>query len=161
MGRARYLLVAAAAFTPVLRAARAQAPASVRSSREPVAFVTNEASLDISVVDLARRRVVATIPVGARPRGIQVSPDGRHVFVAVSDEAANAESDRDAIVVLDATTRREIGRFKAGTDPEQLAVAPDGLRIFAANEDAGTATVIDLRTTRVLSTAVVGIETEG
>ena len=47
-------------------------------------FVTNENSGDISVIDVATQKVVATIPVGKRPRGIRLSRDGSQVFVALS-----------------------------------------------------------------------------
>ena len=129
--------------------------------RALLAFVSNEASHDISVVDLDARRVVATIPVGGRARGIQAPPGGRVVYVAVSDDSPTVESSADAIVAIDVATLRVTSRIEAGTDPEQLAVSTDGRRIFAANEDAGTATVIDLRTRKTLSSAVVGIEPEG
>ncbi|HWE44015.1 MAG TPA: cytochrome D1 domain-containing protein [Gemmatimonadaceae bacterium] len=142
-------------------AAFAADAAAQRSGRAPLAFVSNEASHDISVVDLGARRVVATIPVGGRARGVQAAPGGRVVYVAVSDDSPTVESSADAIVAIDVATLRVTGRIEAGTDPEQLAVSTDGRRIFAANEDAGTATVIDLRTRKTLSSAVVGIEPEG
>jgi YVTN family beta-propeller protein len=44
-------------------------------------FVSNEGSNDISVID-TRSAYRATIPVGSRPRGIAVSPDGKRVYVA-------------------------------------------------------------------------------
>src|SRR5262245_11890262 len=47
-------------------------------------FVTNENGGDITVVDVAAAKAVATIPVGKRPRGIRVSPDGSTLFVALS-----------------------------------------------------------------------------
>ena len=47
-------------------------------------FVTNENGGDISVIDVATQKVVATIPVGKRPRGIRLSHDGAHVYVALS-----------------------------------------------------------------------------
>ena len=47
-------------------------------------FVTNESGGDISVVDVGAQKVVATIPVGKRPRGIRLSPDGTLLFVALS-----------------------------------------------------------------------------
>jgi YVTN family beta-propeller protein len=39
-----------------------------------MAYVSNEASNDVSVVDLVRRAVVATIPVGNAPRKVAVQP---------------------------------------------------------------------------------------
>src|SRR5437764_12229261 len=46
--------------------------------------VSNEKSGDITLVDGATRNVLATIPVGKRPRGIIASPDGKMVYVALS-----------------------------------------------------------------------------
>src|SRR5512134_3086528 len=47
-------------------------------------FVTNEVSGDISVIDVAAQKVITTIQVGKRPRGIRVSPDGSTLYVALS-----------------------------------------------------------------------------
>ena len=56
-------------------------------------FVTNEGSDTVSVIDAATNQVIKTVPVGKRPRGIGISPDGSEVYVAVSGE--------NKIVVLD------------------------------------------------------------
>src|SRR3990170_3823364 len=63
---------------PAVPAAAATPPAAGR------VFVTNEGSGDITVVDVATRAVVATIPVGKRPRGIRLSPDRTVLYVALS-----------------------------------------------------------------------------
>src|SRR3954468_15031717 len=47
-------------------------------------FVTNERSNDVSVIDGETNAVVATIPVGKRPRGIHPSPDGKHIYLVES-----------------------------------------------------------------------------
>src|SRR5687768_10642616 len=47
-------------------------------------YVTNENSGHLGVIDTATRKVVATIRLGKRPRGIKVSPDGRTLYVALS-----------------------------------------------------------------------------
>ena len=44
------------------------------SSDGATAYVSNEASNDVSVVDLVRRAVMATIPVGNAPRKVAVQP---------------------------------------------------------------------------------------
>lgn len=127
----------------------------------PLLFVSNEGSASISVIDLERRRMVATIPVGSRPRGIHVAPDGRSVLVALSDEASTTESDRDAVAVIDLDRLGVTARHPVGTDPEQFAISPDGRTLFASNEDAGTVSVTDLSSGRVLATLLVGVEPEG
>src|SRR5206468_8271456 len=47
-------------------------------------FVTIEASGDLTVIDAATQTVVATAPLGKRPRGIKVSPDRKSLYVALS-----------------------------------------------------------------------------
>src|SRR5262245_45669606 len=47
-------------------------------------FVTNEMSGDLTVIDTATRQVVATIPLGKRPRGVRLSPDESTLYVALS-----------------------------------------------------------------------------
>src|SRR5581483_2953699 len=47
-------------------------------------YVSNEKSGDVTVIDGATFKAVATFPVGKRPRGIHASPDGKTVYVALS-----------------------------------------------------------------------------
>src|SRR2546422_9797767 len=47
-------------------------------------YVTNEASGDLTVIDASTQAVIATAPLGKRPRGIKASPDGRTLYVALS-----------------------------------------------------------------------------
>lgn len=49
-------------------------------------YVTNENDDSITVLDPERQTVLATVAVGARPRGIKVSPDGRRAYVALGEE---------------------------------------------------------------------------
>src|SRR5213596_3561255 len=47
-------------------------------------FVSNERSGDVTVIDGASDTVVATLPVGKRPRGIHATTDGKRLFVTLS-----------------------------------------------------------------------------
>ena len=59
------------------------------TAREPPRlYVSCEESGTVSVIDLDNNVVSATIPVGKRPRGIQLSPDHATVFVALSGSPA-------------------------------------------------------------------------
>src|SRR5262249_58942202 len=57
---------------------------SIALAESALVFVSNEKSGTVSVIDPSAGAVVATVPVGKRPRGIQPSPAGRRVYVAVS-----------------------------------------------------------------------------
>ncbi len=47
-------------------------------------YVSNERAGTITVIDAGNLKVIDTIPVGKRPRGIHASPDGCKVYVALS-----------------------------------------------------------------------------
>ncbi|MEO8181183.1 MAG: beta-propeller fold lactonase family protein [Deltaproteobacteria bacterium] len=53
-------------------------------AKQLVLLVSNEASNDISFVDAASDTVLRSVPVGKRPRGLKVSPDGARLYVALS-----------------------------------------------------------------------------
>ncbi len=128
---------------------------------EPLLIVTNEGSSDVTILQAAREQPLATIRFAERPRGLQLDREGRHGWVALSDERPTEEGDGDAIAVIDLREGRVIARHAAGSDPEQFAVSHDGAVLVAANEDAGTATLTDMRRGTVLATLIVGIEPEG
>src|SRR5450631_688747 len=47
-------------------------------------YVTNERSGDLSEIDASTFQVIATVPLGKRPRGIHASPDHRFLYIALS-----------------------------------------------------------------------------
>ena len=63
------------------------------------AYVANSGSANVSVIDLAKRAVIATIRVGGAPGLAKVSPDGK--LVVVSNRADNTVSiiDTDKLAV--------------------------------------------------------------
>ena len=81
------LVCLAALFTgcssppPVKEAEKAPAPAE---STAPRIYVTNEVSGDMTVIDSGTNNVIATVPLGKRPRGIHASPDRKTIYVALS-----------------------------------------------------------------------------
>ena len=95
----------------------------------------------MTVIDPARvAEAVTTIDVGSRARGIQPSPDGRTLYVAVS---AREGVGQNAIVCIDAEKGRVVRRLPSGPDPEQLAVSPDGRTLWVSNEASSRASAID------------------
>ena len=59
-----------------IAAAPAAAPAAPPQPPALGLYVTNEQSGDLSIIDVDAGKVVGTIPLGKRPRGIVASPDG-------------------------------------------------------------------------------------
>ena len=53
----------------------------------PFAYITNNGSDTVSVIDTATNTVVDTVAVGANPFGVAVHPDGNTVYVANNQDA--------------------------------------------------------------------------
>ena len=151
-------------------------------------FVTNERSGDVTVIDGGDFKVVGTIAVGKRPRGIHASPDGRTVYVALSgtpiegppqldaqgnpilkknnksddeDDDSKADKSADGIGMVNVAQKKLVGRISAGSDPEEFVLSKDGTRIYVSNEDIKTASVINIASGKVEHIIPVGREPEG
>ena len=118
----------------------------------PRVFVTNEEGNDVSVIDTEQNKVIATIPVGKRPRGIGVAPDGKEIYVAISGD--------NAIAVIDPGTLKLVRTFNSGEDPETFAVHPNG-NLYISNEENAKASVFNPKTGELVAEIKVGLEPEG
>jgi YVTN family beta-propeller protein len=114
-------------------------------------LVSNEGSGTVSLIE--RDTVVATIPVGNRPRGIAVAPDGKRAYVALGKD--------DAVAVIDIAARRTVDRIPVGADPEQVAISPDGRTIYVSNEALDSATAVTVSGHALRFRVAVGREPEG
>ncbi len=125
--------------------------------REPAHWVcvSNERDGTVTVIDGRTRALVSTIRLGKRPRGIQGSPDGRWLYVAMSGSpegrdpgATPPESlpppDRsaDGIAVVDLRALAPARFLQAGVDPAQLALSPDGSILYVANGEGATLSLV-------------------
>ena len=134
-------------------------------------YVTNERSNDVTVIDGSTDAVVATFPVGKRPRGIHPARDGKRVFVALSGsprmapgvetERAPADKAADGLGVIDPVARKMIDRWHAGSDPEEFAISKDGNSAFIANEDDASVIIVDLSSGQTRGKVKVSEEPEG
>jgi YVTN family beta-propeller protein len=152
----------------------ATAAAAEPGGKALLAYVTNEGSEELTVIDTRTDSVVATIPVGTRPRGVKVSPDGKTVFVALSGsprcpptmpdkecEKLKADKSKDGVAVVDAAARKVARVLPGGSDPEAFDISKDGGTLFVSNEDAGTASIVDVASGKIRATVPVGKEPEG
>ncbi|WP_233151604.1 YncE family protein [Pelomonas sp. KK5] len=94
-----------------------------------LAYITNQGSHDVSVIDLDMQRVVATVPVGRSPAGVVAASAIGRVFVSNPDS-------RD-ISVIDMATQAVVGRLEAGQGPVGIDASADGRRLYVADWYAG------------------------
>ncbi|PXY32128.1 serine/threonine-protein kinase [Prauserella muralis] len=90
----------------------------------------------------------ATIPVGQRPEGVAVSPDGARVYVT--------NSEAGTVSVLAAGDGRVVATVDVGAEPGGVAVSPDGAVVYVADYGSDTVSVIDAGRAEVTTTIPVG-----
>src|SRR6185436_5854500 len=83
-----------------------------------LAYVSNEKSNTVSIIDIDKLAVIKTIKVGQRPRGIELSKDGKFILVAVGDD--------DTIQVIDTNSHEIVATLTSGPDPELFTQDPTG-----------------------------------
>ena len=121
---------------------------AVPAQAKPFAYVTNGGSNTVSVIDTGSNTVVATIAVGALPRGVAITPDGTRAYVP------NAGS---TVSVIDTATNTAVASISVGANPQVVAITPDGTRAYVTNSTIpGMVSIIDTATNTVVATVAVG-----
>jgi PQQ-dependent catabolism-associated beta-propeller protein len=118
------------------------------------AYVSDEQADVVHVIEGGQwAKPAYAIAVGARPRGMALSPDGRRLYVAVSDD--------DRIDVVDLAARKVVDHLPSGPDPERFALSPDGRWLYIANEDDAKVSFLDIAAKKIVREVEVGAEPEG
>jgi YVTN family beta-propeller protein len=105
---------------------------ALTQSTAPRIYVTNEVSGDLSVIDSASLKVITTVPLGKRPRGIHSSPDHKTLYVALSgtpiagpdvDESTLPPPDKsaDGIGVFDVVQNKVVRMANISTSPTKTS----------------------------------------
>jgi len=119
-----------------------------------LAYVSNEASNCVTVIDRQENLVVGTIAVGEAPRGIIASDDGTKVYVA--------NSGSNSISVIDTSANRVINTIEnRGYTPEELALSGDDNILYVTNPFSNNVSVIDVVSKVVIARIDVGKKPTG
>jgi PQQ-dependent dehydrogenase (methanol/ethanol family) len=147
-------------------------PSRTSAASEFRVYVSNEDSNSVSVIDPVAQRVLATVPVGKRPRGLKLAADGQALYVALSGSPkagpasnpaglAAPERSADGVGIVDLATGRLTRVLASGPDPESFDLTPDGRSLYAANEESAVVSRVELAAGKVTSVIAVGKEPEG
>src|ERR1035437_1245398 len=118
------------------------------SANAQTAYIVNYGSNNVSVINLTTNTVTGTIPVGANPDAIAISPDGSKAYVANYDV-------NGTVSVINTATNTVIATITVGTDPYAVAVSPDGSQVYVSNWSDGTLSVINAATNTVSATCLL------
>jgi DNA-binding beta-propeller fold protein YncE len=99
-----------------------------------LAYVTDEGTGDLSVIDLARHTIVGRVFVGLKAHHLGTSPDGRRIWVALGETART-------VVRLDSSNPRKprvLGRFHPRFGAHDVSFAPDGRTVWVSSPSRST-----------------------
>jgi YVTN family beta-propeller protein len=99
------------------------------------------------VIATATNTVVAIVPVGTRPQGVVITPDGAYAYVA------NQYS--GTVSVIATATNTVVDTISGLAYPAQLSITPDGAYAYVVTAAADTVSVIATATNTVVDTIPV------
>lgn len=104
-------------------------------------FTANIASDTVTAINLGappNRENIVQIAVGKQPEAIDISPDGKEVWVGLNAEGA--------IDIVDTATNKFKEKIKLGERPYRVEFTPDGKRVFATVPNTKEIVVLDAAT---------------
>jgi YVTN family beta-propeller protein len=102
-------------------------------------------------LDLTQLKVIATLnlrPKPASPQDVKLSPDGTLLYTA--------DQDRGGLWVIDPKKFKTLGFIHTGAGAHGLYPSRDAKRLYVSNRTAGTISVINFATSRVVKTWRLG-----
>jgi YVTN family beta-propeller protein len=122
----------------------------------PFAYITISAANEVWVIDTATNTVTAKIPVGAKPAGVAVAPNGKRVYVANIMAGTVSEIETATNTVTATISVGALSGFGG------LAVSPDSAHVYAAAAGSGgSLSVIDVATGSVTHILGIGASPNG
>ena len=140
-------------------------------------YVADEGASVVSVIDATSFKKIGSIAVGQGPHNVQVSPDGKWVWVTNNGDLAKAAetmpaekmpkaehgamAGAGAVWVIDAATDAVVAKVPVGMHPAHVVVASDGRTAYVTNGGDNTVSVLDAAARRVIGVVPVGASPHG
>ena len=102
----------------------------------------------LAVLDLTKRALVGTFPLGGLPRALNVSPDGKTVYFT--------EADSPVVHVWNIEAQHEAAGIPVQDSPHHVVFTADGGLALVVNQVPGTLSLIDPATAAAAASIKVG-----
>lgn len=110
-------------------------------------LVTNWCGFSLDIIDVAKDRVIKTIPIGRHPRGIIISPDSKFAYVA----------EMGGVYVRRVNLQTwKIKKLYVGSGPRALVISPDGRYLYLTLNTSGGVLKYDLKTNKQVKETITG-----
>jgi YVTN family beta-propeller protein len=116
---------------------------ALAAGNAPKAYVGLFKDNAVGVIDTGTNKMITTIPIPKGPHGMEISADGK--FVYVSNEGSTMVS------VIDTASDKISQSIEVGPSPHGLALSRDGTRLLVAVNGADNVAVVDTKTNAVIS----------
>ncbi|RAJ87263.1 YVTN family beta-propeller protein [Chitinophaga dinghuensis] len=146
-------------------------PLGIGLCNDNIAFVALAITNEVAVVDVAKGKLISTIPVGVCPYAVVISKDKKLAFVsnfggphpgkndrteksAGTDVAVDERSValRGSVTVIDVQSRKKIADITTRIHPESMVLSPDGKSLYVTDDSGDGVSVIDVKTLKVAHT---------
>ena len=112
------------------------------------AYVPNQGSASVSVIDTASQTLVDSIGLGNGSLWAAISPNGERLYVTSAG----------TVSVVDTTNNTVVASPAVGSSPIGISIEPTGARVYVANSVSNSVSVLSTATNAVVATIPVGIQ---
>jgi YVTN family beta-propeller protein/uncharacterized repeat protein (TIGR03803 family) len=113
----------------------------------PFAYVANNSSNTVSVINIPTGQILNNILVGSGPWGTAISPDQTQVYVT--------NNQGNSVSVINAASGSVVNTIPVQSSPFGVIFTPDGTQAYVVNGSSNTVSVINTATQTVIATVQV------
>jgi YVTN family beta-propeller protein len=113
------------------------------------AYIVNESSNTVSIIDTINNTVIGSVNVGILPNEVAINPTGTKIYVT------NGQS--ETVSVISRYIETVETTVRVGPNPFYIAVNPDGKTIYVTNNGGDSVSLIDTASNTVRNTIHLGI----
>src|SRR5229473_2812131 len=132
--------------------------ASVPAAAQCDAYVAQNASNSVWVINTMTDAAVAVIPVQFSPLGVAITPNGAFAYVTNTGAVCDLcpFNQPSSVSVIDTATYSVVATIPVGQYPAGVAITPNGAFAYVANFNSNNVSVINTATNSVTATVTVG-----
>jgi YVTN family beta-propeller protein len=134
-------------------------------------YIANENADTVSVIDAASFKVLTPVRVGRMPHNVQLSPEGKFLWVTNNGEPDPAPAPGHpgmnkaehavmakpgAVWLIDTASDAVVAKIPVGLHPAHVVVTPDGRFAYITNGGDNSVSVVDAAARSVVATIPVG-----
>jgi YVTN family beta-propeller protein len=116
-------------------------------------WVANAGDHTISIIDMAQKKVIDTLPSTNNANRLKITPDGKYAF------ASNLGG--SGLLVIDVATRKPFKTIQTTGSTEGLLMSPDGAHAYTTMNAHDSVAVIDLKTFTITGEVKTGRGPDG